>query len=252
MSETREAPSRTLVLPHHVIDVVGVSKRFRRVIAVDQVSFGVKAGRITAILGPNAAGKSTIIKTMLGLVRPDTGHITIDGTAVNGAPEYRTRLGYMPQSACFPDNLTGREVMAMLQDLRAGSPVDLELFDELGLTPELDRPVRTLSGGTRQKLNAAVAFLFRPSVLILDEPTAGLDPIASGVLKRKILRARRDGASVILTSHVLAEVEELAEEIVFLLEGTIAFAGSVQDLKRSTGQERLESAVERLMLGRAS
>jgi Cu-processing system ATP-binding protein len=142
--------------------------------------------------------------------------------------------------------------MTMLQDIRAGSATDLELFDELKLTPELDQPVRTLSGGTRQKLNAAVAFLFRPSLLILDEPTAGLDPVASAVLKRKILRARDENASIVLTSHVLAEVDELAEDIVFLLEGRVAFAGSVLELKRSTGQERLQSAVERLMMGRAS
>lgn len=252
MTESHAQPARALVLPRQVVRVVEVSKRFRRVIALDHVSFGVRAGRVTAVLGPNAAGKSTIIKAMLGLVRPDSGQITIEDAVVNGAPEYRSRLGYMPQAACFPVNLTARELMTMLQDIRAGSATDLELFDELKLTPELDQPVRTLSGGTRQKLNAAVAFLFRPSLLILDEPTAGLDPVASAVLKRKILRARDENASIVLTSHVLAEVDELAEDIVFLLEGRVAFAGSVLELKRSTGQERLQSAVERLMMGRAS
>jgi Cu-processing system ATP-binding protein len=252
MMDARPDSSRALVLPRAVLEVVGVTKRFRRVIALDRVTFGVKAGRVTAILGPNAAGKSTVIKAMLGLVRPDAGHIAIDGTVVNGTPDYRARLGYMPQAARFPENLTGREVVTMLTDLRAQPAADSDLFSELELEPDLDKPVRSLSGGTRQKLNAAVAFLFRPSLLILDEPTAGLDPIAGGVLKRKIRRVRDQGGSVILTSHILAEVEELADDIVFLLEGKVAFAGSVQELKHSTGQERLSSAVERLMLGRAS
>lgn len=248
MMEPLRTP-RALVLPRLMVEVSGVTKRFRRLTVLDRVSFGVRAGRITAILGPNAAGKSTIIKAMLGLVRPDAGRIVVDGTVVNGAPGYRARVGYMPQDARFPENLTGREVVAMLRDLRPGSDTDDELLQEFGLMREMEKPVRTLSGGTRQKLNAAVAFLFQPSLLILDEPTAGLDPVVSGILKEKILRARQDGASVILTSHVLAELEELVDDIVLLLEGRVAFEGPIHQLKESTGQDRLERAVARLMTG---
>jgi Cu-processing system ATP-binding protein len=252
MIEAATAGGRALVLPHPVVEVTGVSKRFGRVTALDQVDFSVRAGRVTAILGPNAAGKSTVIKSILGLVRPDNGRIVVQGMVVNGAPEYRQWIGYMPQAACFPANLSGRELIAMLQDLRGGAVPDLELVDQLELGGALDRRTRTLSGGTRQKLNAAIAFLFSPSLLILDEPTAGLDPVASGVLKRKILRVRDEGGSVILTSHILAEVEELVDDIVFLLEGRLGFAGPLQELKDRTGQDRLESAVARLMMGRAS
>jgi Cu-processing system ATP-binding protein len=204
---------------------------------------------VTAILGPNAAGKSTLIKAILGLTRPDAGRIVVNGIVVNGDPGYRTRVGYMPQAARFPENLTGREVVAMLRDLRRGRLEDGELFQEFGLRGEMEKPVRSLSGGTRQKLNAAVAFLFRPTLLILDEPTAGLDPIASGILKAKVLRARRDRVTVILTSHVLAELEELVDDVVFLSEGRVNFQGTLRRLRETTGQQRLESAVARLMKG---
>jgi Cu-processing system ATP-binding protein len=154
----------------------------------------------------------------------------------------------MPQHARFPENLTGREVIRLLRDLRGDAvPEDDELFESFALGPELDKPVRTLSGGTRQKLNAAVAFMFRPALLVLDEPTAGLDPIASGVLKDKILRARRAGTSIILTSHVLSELQELVDDVVFLLEGRVEFEGSLRRLTEATGETRLERAIASLM-----
>jgi len=226
-----------------------VTKRFGRLTVLDGVSFDVRAGRITAILGPNAAGKSTVIKAILGLVRPDAGRILVDGIVVNEMPASRAALGYMPQQAHFPDNLTGSEILALLSDLRSRAATDLELIRDLGLDREMTRPIRTLSGGTRQKLNAAMAFLFQPRLLILDEPTAGLDPFASAILKEKILRVRDEGASIILTSHVLADLEALVDDVVFLLEGRVMFKGSLHQLKESTGQDRLEPAVVRLMGG---
>jgi Cu-processing system ATP-binding protein len=236
-----------LDLPRPVVEVSEVTKRFGRLLVLDRVSFGIRVGRVTAILGPNASGKSTVIKILLGLVRPDAGRIVVNGVSVNGDPGYRAAVGYMPQAARFPENLSGREVVAMLRDLRPDGREDDELFHQFGLDQEMGRPVRTLSGGTRQKLNAAVAFLFHPALLILDEPTAGLDPVASDVLKEKIRQARRDGVSIILTSHVLAELEDLVDDIVFLLDGGVVFQGSIRRLKESTGRDRLEQAVAGLM-----
>ena len=132
----------------------------------------------------------------------------------------------MPQAPRFPENLTGREVIAMLRDLRGpAAGTDEELLEWFGESGALDRPMRALSGGTRQKLNAAIAFLFRPGLLILDEPTAGLDPVASGILKDKIRRVRDAGATVLLSSHLMAELEELAEDLVFLRRGPSAVRG---------------------------
>ena len=239
---------RPLPLPRTVVSVSGVTKRFGKQLALRGVELAVRAGQVTAILGPNGSGKSTTIKVLLGLVRPDGGTVVVNGETVGADPGYRARIGYMPQQARFPENLTGREVVRLLRDLRSDEvPEDDELFEAFGLPAELDKPVRTLSGGTRQKLNAAVAFMFQPALLILDEPTAGLDPIASGVLKDKILRVRDAGASVILSSHVLSELEDLVDDVVFLLEGRVEFQGSLRRLEESTGETRLERAIAHLM-----
>lgn len=142
--------------------------------------------RATAVVGPNGSGKTTLIKSILGLTTPDAGEVLLDGRPVRDGCAYRARIGYMPQEARFPENLSAREVIDLLKDLR-GRPADTdeELVEAFGLEPEFDKPLRTLSGGNRQKVSAVLAFLFRPDVFILDEPTAGLDPVASAVLKDK-------------------------------------------------------------------
>lgn len=232
------------------IAVEGLRKRFGRLEVLAGIDITIAPGRITAIVGPNAAGKTTLIKTILGLVRPGRhgGVVRVDGTAVNGGPDYRERIGYMPQLARFPEYLTGREVIRLLSELRGGNAeLDLDLLERFRLQPSLDKPVRTLSGGTRQKLNAVVAFLFRPSLLILDEPTAGLDPLAAGILKDKVLQAPSQGTTVVLTSHIMSEVEELAQDLVFLVEGSVAFRGSVESLLQTSGERRLERAVAGLL-----
>lgn len=232
-----------------VVDLSEVTKRFGKLTVLDRVSVKIRPGRITALIGPNAAGKSTLIKAILGLVRPDSGRIVVHGSEVNGDPAYRASVGYMPQDPRFPENLTGKEVVIMLRGLREGGLEDSELFREFRLAGELGKAVRTLSGGTRQKLNAAIAFLFRPTLLILDEPTAGLDPVASGILRKKIVRIRDQGASVILSSHVLAELDEVADDVVFLSDGRVSFEGSLLGLKAATGQSRLDRAIATLMSG---
>ena len=239
--------SLSLSLPRPMIRVAEVSKAFGRLRVLDRVSFEVRAGRITAILGPNAAGKSTVIKILLGLTRADQGSIVVNGATLNGDPAYRADIGYMPQSARFPENLTGGEVVAMLRGLRLEGGEDTGLLESLELHGEMGKLIRTLSGGTRQKLNAAVAFLFRPSLLILDEPTAGLDPVASRILKERIRRARAEGVTVILTSHVLAEVEELVDDVIVIVEGRVAYAGALRRLTEATGEDGLEGAVASLM-----
>lgn len=231
------------------VTISGLRKRFGRREVLRGLDLSIEPGRITALVGPNAAGKTTLIKVILGLVRPGaSGLVEVDGIAVNGKPEYRERIGYMPQAACFPEQLTGREVIGLLTGLRGRHEgLDEELLERFRLGPSLDQPVRTLSGGTRQKLNAVVAFLFRPSLLILDEPTAGLDPVAAGILKDKMLRAPGEGTTVLLSSHLMSEVEELAEDLIFLLDGAVAFRGTVETLLRQSGESKLERAIARLL-----
>ncbi len=230
------------------ISIEGLEKSYGRLPVLQGASAGVEQGRITALVGPNGAGKSTLLKILLGLVRPDRGEVEVLGHRINGGHDYRARIGYMPQTARFPENLRGREVLAMLRSLRqTRGREDGSLIELMGLESELDKPVRTLSGGNRQKLNAAIAFLFRPDLLILDEPTAGLDPIASGILKARVRAAQAAGTSVLIASHVMSELEELATDVVFLLDGTVRFEGGIESLKTLTGEARLEAAVARIM-----
>ena len=237
-----------------MIEARDLRKRYGRLDVLRGLDLVVRPARVTAIVGPNSAGKTTFIKSVLGLVRPDAGTILFDGRPIDAEGRYRARIGYMAQIARFPENLTGTELIAMLGDLRRGDadaaarPRDEELLERLALAPHLDKPLRALSGGTRQKLNAVLAFLFSPDLLILDEPTAGLDPVASAVLKDKVRAARDAGCTVIVTSHVLSELEELADDVAFLVEGAVAFSGSASALAAETGEQRLERAVAKMML----
>jgi Cu-processing system ATP-binding protein len=229
------------------IEIAGLRKRFGRVTVLDGIDAHIHRGRVTALVGPNAAGKSTFLKCILGLVRPDAGTLIVNGVHVGVDPQYRQAIGYMPQRAPFPENLTGHEVLRLLRQVRGNVPVDFELIERFGVAAELSKRVSTLSGGTRQKLNAIAAYLFRPSIVILDEPSAGLDPLANRALKRKILQARDTGVTHLITSHVLSEVEELADEVLMLLDGRVHFSGSVHDLRTMTGERHLEPAIGRLM-----
>lgn len=206
------------------------------------------AGETTAVIGPNAAGKTTLIKCILGLVRPQSGEITVFGHDVSKGIEYRSLIGYMPQKASFPENLTGTDVIELIRSIRGdASASDLSLVRRLDLEKDLKKPVRALSGGTLQKLSAVVAFMFSPGLFILDEPTAGLDPVASAKLKDHIRSVADEGRTVVLTSHVMADLEELCDRVVFLLDGRIRYDGSLESILALTGEPRLERAIARLL-----
>jgi Cu-processing system ATP-binding protein len=231
------------------VTVRGLRKAFGALPVIQGVDLDLEPGRVTALVGPNASGKSTLIKCVLGLVHPDAGRITVLGERVGSDPHYRRHLGYMPQAASFPENLTGHEVLALLADLRPDDTTDDgELRERLGLTEAtLAQPVRTLSGGTRQKLNGLVALRYHPPILVLDEPTASLDPVASSAFK-DLVRARAGvGVAVLLTSHVMAEVEELADDLVYFVEGRVRFHGTLDELRLRTGERKVERAVASLM-----
>jgi Cu-processing system ATP-binding protein len=232
------------------IEIAGLTKRFGRALVLDGIDANIARGRVTALVGPNAAGKSTLLKCLLGLVRPDAGTLIVNGVEIGSDPAYRRTLGYMPQRAPFPENLSGHEVLALLRQVRGDVPVDFELIERFGIAGELAKRVATLSGGTRQKLNAVAAYLFRPSIVILDEPSAGLDPLANRALKRKIRQARDTGVTHLITSHVLSEVDEMADAVLLLVDGRVYYNGSVQDLRTMTGERHLEPAIGRLMEAR--
>lgn len=230
-----------------MITFQGVRKAFGDRRVLEDVSLDVQPGHVTALVGPNGSGKTTLIKILLGLARPDAGVIRVNGVALDAAGRYREEVGYMPQAAKFPEHLRVREVFDLVTALRPGAARDEELVEAFKLASEWNRPVGTLSGGTKQRVNAAIAFLFRPSLLVLDEPTAGLDPISAGILRDRIQREREAGRTVIVTSHVLSELEELAQHVAFLCEGRLRFVGSIAELLARTGATRVEPAIAALM-----
>ncbi len=231
----------------------GLKKSFGELVVLNGIDVEICQGRITAIIGPNGSGKSTLIKCVLGLITPDEGTIHIGPHQIGKNAAYKSVIGYMPQHAEFPENITVGQLVAFLKELRHSSEArDEELFEILHLDREINKKIKTLSGGTRQKVNAYLAFLFNPRILILDESTAGLDPVSSSHLKDKILSEKRKGKSIILTSHIMSELEELAEEVIFLLDGRVRFHGSMESLKLETGEERLERSVAQIMKGTES
>ena len=231
-----------------MIDIKGLEKRFGRLEVLRELDAQIQENKITAIVGHNGSGKTTLIKCLLGLDKYDGGHITIKDYKLNGDWSYRSQIGYMPQVARFPENLTATEIITMISDLRTGSVTQADdLISYFRLSDEMSKPLKNLSGGTRQKVNAIVAFMFNPDILILDEPTAGLDPISSSLLKDRIIAEKDAGKTVIITSHIMSEIQELADTILYLLDGKIFFDGPVDELIAQTGEKNLERAIAKMM-----
>jgi Cu-processing system ATP-binding protein len=230
-----------------MVEIKSLEKSYGKLKVLRGVNLSIRRGSLTAILGPNASGKTTIIKSILGLVIPDKGEIIIDDNPVKGNWMYRNSIGYMPQIARFPDNLTIREVINMLKDIRGSNGSADPLIELFELQNALNQSLRNLSGGTRQKVNAVMALMFDAPLLIMDEPTSGLDPVSLIKLKEFIMKERENGKTILLTTHIMGLVEELADEIVFLLEGKIYFQGTVQQLRDTYHEERVERAIAKMM-----
>ncbi len=202
------------------------------------------AGKIICIIGPNGSGKTTMIKCLLGMTIPNSGRILFDGKPIVGEELYRKEIGYMPQIGRYPDNMTIGQIIAMMKDLRNEvTQLDETIFEQFQIQAMLQKKMRTLSGGTTQKVSAGLAFLFNPKVLVLDEPTAGLDPSAAEILKQKILKAKQDGKLVLITSHIMSEIDEMADEILYMQEGNVLFHKNIEQLKAETGQTKLGRAI---------
>jgi len=227
-----------------------INKQFGKLKALDNVSITCSKGECIALIGPNGSGKTTFIKCILGMVVCDSGFITFNGKNILHNWQYRADIGYMPQIGRYPDNMTIGQVLDMMKDIRnkKDEQLDKDLIKQFGLDKLLDKRMRTLSGGTRQKVSASLAFLFNPDVLILDEPTAGLDPVSSEILKAKIIAEKAKGKLIMITSHVLSELDDLVTQVIFMQEGKLCFHKSISELRTDTGEEKLSKAIASVML----
>jgi len=231
-----------------MIETINISKRFGRLQALNNISLSLNKGECIALIGPNGCGKTTLIKSILGMVLPDAGDIIFDGKNIKGDNLYRSHIGYMPQIGRYPENMSIGQIIDLIRYIRnSNEPLDSDLYEQFKISSMTDKKMRTLSGGTIQKISATLAFMFNPKVLILDEPTAGLDPIASEMLKEKIIAARESGKLILITSHLLSELEEIVNGIIFMQDGMVKLHSSTEELKKKTGQETISKSIIQLL-----
>jgi len=218
----------------HRIELRDVRRRFGEVQALDGVSLAIDAGRMVGLIGHNGAGKSTLFKVMLGLLAPDSGQVLVDGAPLAGPAlrEARRRIGYLPETFATYDNLSGLEVLRLFADLkRAPRAACGEVLERVGLAGAARRAVRGYSKGMRQRLGFAQVLLGAPDLVFLDEPTNGLDPQGIHDFYRILRELQAGGATVIITSHILAEIQDRVDRLVILQGGRVAAQGSLEQLR---------------------
>jgi Cu-processing system ATP-binding protein len=230
-----------------MVSIQNLHKKFGKNQVLSGLDLEIREGGIFAVLGPNGSGKTTLIKCLLGMVIPNKGQISVLGENVKNGSAYRHKIDYLPQIANFPSNLKVKELIRMIKDLRGNTTKDQGLINLFKLEPFLDKKLGNLSGGTKQKVNLVLTFMFDSPLVILDEPTSGLDPISLLRLKKLIQAEKDKGKTILITSHIMSFVEEISDEIVFLLEGQIYFKGTISELKTKTNQPDFEHAIASIL-----
>ena len=231
-----------------MIVIKNINKKFGKLEVLKDIELTFQKGECIALIGPNGCGKTTLIKSILGMVLPDSGSIVFNGKSILKEFQYRENIGYMPQIGRYPDNMTIGQIIEMIKKIRNSDEVlDEDLVKAFQLEKMFSKQMRTLSGGTTQKVSATLAFLFNPDVLILDEPTAGLDPLASEILKEKIIKEKQNGKLILITSHLLSELDDMITQIVFMQEGKVHFHKTISDLLDSTGEVKISKAIAKIL-----
>ncbi len=231
-----------------MIEIQNTYKKFGKLEVLNDVNLTFNKGECIALIGPNGCGKTTLIKSILGMVIPTKGNILFDGKSILKKYKYREQIGYMPQIGRYPDYMKVGQIIEMMKKIRNSDDVlDEDLIKAFELEKIFDKQMRTLSGGTTQKVSATLAFLFNPDVLILDEPTAGLDPLASEILKEKIIKEREKGKLILITSHLLSELDDMISQIIFMQEGKVHFHKTIADLLESTNEQKISKAIASIL-----
>ncbi len=233
-----------------MITLTEVTKSYGRLKALDSIKLDFVAGQCVALLGPNGSGKTTMIKSVLRMIKIDQGSIYFDGKDVADSHMYRQHIGYMPQVDRYPERMRVGELFDLIRGIRSDldNPVlDEELIEEYRLQEIWAQEMFSLSGGTRQKVAAALAFLCSPRALLLDEPMAGLDPLAAMTLRKKIKASHLSGKLVLISSHLLGELDDIYTHVLYINEGSIVFYLSRTELQEATGETGLLQAVPVMM-----
>jgi len=227
-----------------MISFIRITKKFGKLVVLNDINLEVSQAKSYALIGPNGSGKTTLIKSLLGLIVPTSGEILFEQKSIFGDWKYREKIGYMPQIGRYPENISVGQLIDMMKNIRGYSDkTDEELVDAFKLHKLFAKKMHTLSGGTRQKVSAALAFLFNPPIMILDEPTAGLDPISVEILKEKIITDKTKGKLILITSHILSDLDELTTDVVYIYEGKVQYNNSIDALKEETNEKRLGKAI---------
>ena len=236
-----------------MIEIKNIYKKFGKLEVLNDVNLSFKKGECIALIGPNGCGKTTLIKSILGMVIPSKGDILFNKKSILKEFKYREQIGYMPQIGRYPDYMTVGQIIEMIKKIRNSDQVlDEDLVHAFQLEKIVDKQMRTLSGGTTQKVSATLAFLFNPEVLILDEPTAGLDPLASEILKEKIIKEKEKGKLILITSHLLSELDDLITQIIYMQDGTVHFHQSIADLLESTNEQKISKAIAKILKNKSN
>ena len=231
-----------------MIEIKNLNKKFGRLEVLRDVNLTFKKGECIALIGPNGCGKTTLIKSILGMVIPTKGDVLFNQKSILKEYLYREQIGYMPQIGRYPDYMTIGQIIEMIKKIRnSNQTLDEDLLKAFDLEKIFGKQMRTLSGGTTQKVSATLAFLFNPEVLILDEPTAGLDPLASEILKDKIIKEKEKGKLILITSHLLSELDDMITQIIFMQDGKVHFHKTIADLLESTNEQKISKAIAKIL-----
>jgi Cu-processing system ATP-binding protein len=231
-----------------MISFQAVNKKYGKQEALSQVDLNFKQGKVVALIGPNGSGKTTLIKSLLGLVSLDSGDILFENNSVLKQSDYRSKIGYMPQISRFPEHMSVKQLFDFMRGLRKDvNSYDWDLYDQFEIKELENKRLNALSGGMKQKVSAALALLFKPQLLLLDEPTAGLDPRSNEMLKKKLIDFASNDRLIVVTSHILSDLDDLVNEVVYLIDGKLKFQESIAALKQQTKESRLTKMIaERL------
>lgn len=230
-----------------MVTVNNLHKKFNKNQVLKGVKLSIEEGKTTAILGPNGSGKTTLVKIILGMVLPNQGDVIFNNENIKNSWSYRKEIDYLPQIANFPANIKVQELINMIKDLRNKPARDKELIEYFNLGNYLNESLGNLSGGYKQKVNLLLTFMFDSPFIILDEPTSGLDPISLIRLKEFIKQEQAKGKTIIVTSHVMNFVEEVASHVIFILDGKVYFDGSLNSLKEQNKNVDLEHAIANIL-----